>query len=141
MPQHPTKTVNPQDLNLTPTEEQASLQLSSSPTAPSDPPASNNKLPTSPFVEQTRKEPSSPAASPETPAPSDELFTDPAIRANPGTMSSPYPSPRSPVDNMITTDSPVNLEHSNDEDLIINPGGLVEAFKLARETNCENHAE
>ena len=56
-------------------------------------------------------------------------------------MSSPHPSPRSPVDNMITTDSPVNLEHSDDEDLIMNPGGLVEAFELARETNCENHAE
>ena len=42
---------------------------------------------------------------------------------------------------MITTDSPVNLEHSNDKDLIVNPGGLVEAFELARETDCENHAE
>ena len=42
---------------------------------------------------------------------------------------------------MITTDSPVNLEHSNDEDLIVNLGGLVEAFELARETDCENHAE
>ena len=56
-------------------------------------------------------------------------------------MSSPHPSPRLPVDNMITTDSPVNLEHSDDEDLIVNPGGLMEAFELARETNCENHAE
>ena len=42
---------------------------------------------------------------------------------------------------MITTDSPINLKHSDDKDLIINPGGLVEAFKLARETDCENHAE
>ena len=42
---------------------------------------------------------------------------------------------------MITTDSPVNLKHSNDEDLIMNLGGLVEAFELARETNCENHAK
>ena len=56
-------------------------------------------------------------------------------------MSSPHPSPRLPVDNVITTNSPVNLEHSDDEDLIMNPGGLVEAFELARETNCENHAE
>ena len=60
---------------------------------------------------------------------------------NPGTVSSPHPSPRLSVDNMITTDSPVNLEHSDDKDLIMNLGGLVEAFKLARETNCENHAE
>ena len=42
---------------------------------------------------------------------------------------------------MITTDSPVNLEHSNDKNLIVNLGGLVEAFELARETNCKNHAE
>ena len=42
---------------------------------------------------------------------------------------------------MITTNSPVNLKHSDDEDLIINPGGLVEAFELARETDCENHTK
>ena len=60
---------------------------------------------------------------------------------NPGTVSSPHPSPRLSVDNMITTDSPVNLEHSDDEDLIMNPGGLMEAFKLAREIDCENHTE
>ena len=42
---------------------------------------------------------------------------------------------------MITTNSPVNLEHSDDKDLIINLGGLVEAFELARETDCENHTE
>lgn len=140
-PQRPAKTVNPRDLNLTPTEEQASLQLLSGPTAPSDPPASDNELPASPPVERTEKEPSGPAASPETPAPGDELFTDPAIRANPGAVSSPRPSPTSPVGDVITTDSPVNLEHSDDEDLIVNPGGLVEAFELARETDCENHAE
>ena len=140
-PQHPTKTVNLWDLNLTPTEEQASLQLSSGPTAPSDPPASDNTLPASPPVEWTKKEPSSPAALPETPAHSDKLFTDPVIRASPGAVSSPCLSPTSPVDNMITTNSPVNLEHSNDKDLIVNPGGLVEAFELARETNCKNHTK
>ena len=42
---------------------------------------------------------------------------------------------------MITTNSPVNLKHSDDKDLIVNLGGLVEVFKLAREINCENHAE
>ena len=56
-------------------------------------------------------------------------------------MSSPYLSPRLPVDNMITTDSPVNLKHSDDKDLIMNPGGLVEAFELAKEINCENHTK
>ena len=66
---------------------------------------------------------------------------DPAIRVNLGAMSSPRPSPTLPVDDVITTNSPVNLEHSDDEDLIVNLGGLVEAFKLARETNCENHTE
>ena len=66
---------------------------------------------------------------------------DPTVRANPGAMFSPYPSPTSPVDDVITTNSPVNLEYSDDEDLIMNPGGLVEAFKLTRETNYENHTK
>ena len=141
MPQHPAKTVNPQDLNLTPTEEQASLQLPSGLTASSDPPASDNTLSTSPSIKQTEKEPSSPAALPETPTYGDKLFTDPAIRVSPGAVSSPCLSLILPVDNMITTNSPVNLEHSDDEDLIMNLGGLVKAFKLARETNCKNHTE
>ena len=141
MLQHPAETVNPQDLNLTPTEEPASLQQPSGPIASSDSPASNNKSSTNSPVEQTRKEPSSPAALPGTPVPSDELFMDPIIRVNPGAVSSPHPSPTSPVDNVITTNSPVNLKHSNDEDLIMNLGGLVKAFKLARETNCKNHAK
>ena len=140
-PQRPAKTVNPRDLNLTPTEEQASLQLPSGPTAPSDPPVSDNTLLTSPPVKQTEKEPSDPAALPETPALSDELFTDPVIRVSPGAISSPCLSLTSSVDNVITTNSPVNLEHSNNEDLIVNLRGLVEAFKLARETNCENHTK
>ena len=125
MPQCPAETVNPQDLNLTPTEEPASLQQPSGPIAPSDSPASNNKLPANSPVEWTRKEPSGPAALPGTPAPSDELFMDPAVRVNPGAVSSPHPSPTLPVDDVITTDSPVNLKHSNDEDLIVNPRGLV----------------
>ena len=98
-------------------------------------------MPANSPVEWTRKEPSGPTALPGTPALSDELFMDPAVRANPGAVSSPHPSLTSPVDDVITTNSPVNLEHSNDEDLIVNLGGLVEAFELARETNCENHAE
>ena len=124
-----------------PTEEPASLQLPSGPVAPSDSPASNNKPPANSPVERTRKEPSGPAASPGIPAPGDELFMDPAVRANPGAVSSPCPSPTLPVDDVITTNSPVNLEHSDDEDLIVNLGGLVEAFKLTRETNHENHTE
>ena len=45
------------------------------------------------------------------------------------------------MNNVITTNSPVNLEHSNNKDLIVNLEGLVEAFKLTRETNCKNHTK